>query len=132
MRLKLLPLSVFIIFVVALTACNDSVTLNDPGASELEGTTEAACVENYTEKAAIRSLIQSFDVEPQPSAAKEALKSGCAASNMNLESFMTKFLCEIEASTSFNDDSDVQEDVDNLEYMDTSDLEGSCTDIEAL
>jgi hypothetical protein len=90
------------------------------------------CAFTVITKEATQSLIQSYDTDPLPSAAITALKAGCTASTSVLATLMEAFLCSISADPSLASDSDVQNDIDNLEHMDTSDLSGSCTVIDAL
>lgn len=133
MKKKKSLLIFFSMIIVVFIGCEkEMISLTPEPGAEKGGSEKGSCVETYTEKEDIRSLIQSYDMDPLPNEAVTALKAGCAASSTDLEIFMTDFLCAIEASTSFKNDSDIQEDVDNLEHMDTSDLENSCVEIEAL
>lgn len=93
-----------------------------------------------TDKASVRNKIQSYDTDSMPTEAVEAIKAGCDA-------FLTRDVCGCPACSCPSDvevftdgflgaigvddpalasDSDIQEDIDNLEGVDTSDLEGSC------
>lgn len=91
-----------------------------------------ACNITITEKAEAQALIQSFDVAPQPEEAINALKTGCAASVTDLKTFMEGFLCALGIDSSFATDTDIQNDVDNLANMDTSNLPESCASISSL
>ncbi len=97
-----------------------------------DGGTGSSCTETLTTKSEIRALIQSYDTDPPPADAITALQAGCDASTADMDAFTEAFLCSIEATTSFNTDSDIQDDIDNLEHMDSSDISGSCAEINVL
>ena len=107
-------------FSVAATlsfGCGDSST--DMNACEgVDVTTAADAVE----------ALQALDVDPTPAAVTNAIEAGCAASTSDTDVFVSAVLCDLGIDPDLASDANVQEAVDNLGGVDTSDIPARCED----
>ncbi|MBI2336105.1 MAG: hypothetical protein HYU97_05020 [Deltaproteobacteria bacterium] len=104
-----------------------------PATSPMPNTGDS-CNFTLVTKAEILVKIQSMDKDPLSAETIAALKAGCAASSVDQQKFIDGFLCDIHAYTTFSNDADIIEAVDNLEHVDTDSFgkEDQCSEINAL